>query len=1007
MAGSVDYRYPGYPGGVVSPATALGPPGMGVYPNADPYTTVGPAYSGPAPYTGEQPPTALPPASPYPPPVNTGAPSAMVPGAMGYGYPGYAGGVYTPPSYPGGDQYGYSDEEGVPYQGPADRPSSALSPPPYPPYPPPAEGRMGGSGINPAYPPPEGLPTVPPPAPTPAPLSSSTALQPAGKLSPAVNIPPEMAFDTGGFDQGVRRGPIGAPSATSPEPRPYVYGDPNAMRGTMPGLGQPTVSEGGFTPKVTTTTGGPSVTVETQPGGTQTAISEPPTYSPTELRLRGARGHNPMTAFDDDAGYPPVTPKVVQSPTRYNKLKTDDPYMYEAVNSVAAQLMMSPVDLFNMAYARAGTDKDGKISLDYNNAMGLTSKEMAEADPLGEHARNANDVLENLFLGGKLYMYWRDYFGANTASAIAAAKYGLGPVNAAAQMLPGDQQESVLRGFRDFVHKATGNDADDAKRVAVPSAQPAAQPEPQQGGSGARGRRGLPAGTPETTTTPASTAPAAPAAAEQPTRPGFVQGEGGTVVPAPVAPAPSAPAGPGGVKGLPPHVPPLGSSPGSTVPSSTAPPGPTSGTPPSLPAPDAGSSAPSSPSTPNYQLTGGGNVTPSGLVRAGSAGPQTFMTYMVNNAPAGMNTGDMWRHSATVLSNAFILAGDMQGAQRAQEFVFQQAHVGSVQALMQAYTTFQGGRGDLQSTAQLLAKAHAFFPDGTVGAFQVIPPSGNQPGQILGMRFDEETGRPIGSPFAVTNEMLAGAINQTVDPQKWLETLRQHQQLVETKRHNEMEEGIQLRGQDVTQRGQDVTFLDVQERAKQRAAEFAEREEDRRRFERERIEAQNERTRLAEERKNEEDRQRLAIALGKAGAAEERRVAQIDNDVKDYLGGSSTVPEVMSMNSAQRGQASVIMRGLLQGDPASTPPQAFDAATGLMPQYDPAHPEAPPKPSRYQVSPSKDGTRVAIVGRDNPNDFHGYLPMNMAVRFRLIAPPTPQGGGGGSTVNPNQMQPPQ
>src|SRR5215471_16831147 len=139
MAGSVDYRYPGYPGGVVSPATALGPPGMGVYPNVDPYTTVGPAYSGPAPYTGEQPPTALPPASPFPPPVNTGAPSAMVPGAMGYGYPGYAGGVYTPPSYPGGDQYGYSDDEGVPYQGPAD-PRTALH---YPQMP----------SASPAYPP--------------------------------------------------------------------------------------------------------------------------------------------------------------------------------------------------------------------------------------------------------------------------------------------------------------------------------------------------------------------------------------------------------------------------------------------------------------------------------------------------------------------------------------------------------------------------------------------------------------------------------------------------------------------------------------------------------------------------------------------------------------------------------------------------------------------------------------------------------------------------------------
>jgi hypothetical protein len=78
--------------------------------------------------------------------------------------------------------------------------------------------------------------------------------------------------------------------------------------------------------------------------------------------------------------------------------------------------------------------------------------------------------------------------------------------------------------------------------------------------------------------------------------------------------------------------------------------------------------------------------------------------------------------------------------------------------------------GDGVSAAQYLAKAHAFFPDDTIGRFRT---NGKQ---VYAERIDEhDPSRRLGASIRVTPQTIAGLLNQTTDPQQYLKTLREQQ----------------------------------------------------------------------------------------------------------------------------------------------------------------------------------------------------------------------------------------
>lgn len=172
-------------------------------------------------------------------------------------------------------------------------------------------------------------------------------------------------------------------------------------------------------------------------------------------------------------------------------------------------------------------------------------------------------------------------------------------------------------------------------------------------------------------------------------------------------------------------------------------------------------------------------------------GPQGGMSYMVAGAPRGMSTNDMWAHVDSLLQQAFILKGDMVGAQRAREYVFQTQHAGANQMLMQAYRAL--AVGDAGGAAQFLAKSHAFVPDGSTMAFKVGPNN-----TLWGQRFVDATGQPVGKPLQVTPQGVATMLNQTLDPQQFLKTLNTERSTIAKIAHNQAMEGLRGKQIDTT-----------------------------------------------------------------------------------------------------------------------------------------------------------------------------------------------------------------
>ena len=172
----------------------------------------------------------------------------------------------------------------------------------------------------------------------------------------------------------------------------------------------------------------------------------------------------------------------------------------------------------------------------------------------------------------------------------------------------------------------------------------------------------------------------------------------------------------------------------------------------------------------SFSAQGNSQVTPRGLVLAGTqGGPSGFLSYIAQAKPQNMTMSDAWQHAEGELTEMFVRRGDMAGAQKAQDFVFNMSHQGSNMALQGAYKALSVGVG--VSAAKFLAQAHAFFPDGGMGQFGV-----DSKGQVWAQNMDEKNPtKPLGPPFMVTPQAIATMMNQTADPQQFLETLQKQQ----------------------------------------------------------------------------------------------------------------------------------------------------------------------------------------------------------------------------------------
>jgi hypothetical protein len=392
-------------------------------------------------------------------------------------------------------------------------------------------------------------------------------------------------------------------------------------------------------------------------------------------------------------------------------------------------------------------------------------------------------------------------------------------------------------------------------------------------------------------------------------------------------------------------------------------------------------------------FVGKGTMTAPGLVHAGvNGGPDGFFSYMVNTAPAGMPVTDAWRHAEGMLVTSFLMRGDLAGAQHAQDWVAQMAHVGSNQYLMGAYNSLQAGDG--VGAAQALAKAHAFFPDGTIGRFRTDGKN------VYAERLDEhDPSQRVGPPSMITPNDIAGLLNQTKDPNKFLQTLMEQQKNVADTRL-------------ANQHGDYYANLGPErERAAQMRADAQ-------------IEAANLRAQAATDAANTraDSAREVADIRGQysaAGAAQQAALNRMIDKETDTKFNTLTNPDIPPEKLGAMAEVYSDVRRTGYGDRGLSPPQADNVARGLsngtltmIRQTD----------GRYRVTDpnDKNAAPVAYVsqalgdhlaGARAPDAQQGHSPIG-------AAPTTPMGRGmimGSGTTNnlsgtvtPNQQpqQPP-
>ena len=152
--------------------------------------------------------------------------------------------------------------------------------------------------------------------------------------------------------------------------------------------------------------------------------------------------------------------------------------------------------------------------------------------------------------------------------------------------------------------------------------------------------------------------------------------------------------------------------------------------------------------------------------------PAGAVSYIAQTGPRNLGMTDLMRHAESKMVEAAILRHDYAGAQHARELMFQMSQQGTASNLMAAHQAMTAGDG--VGAAQALARAHAFFPDSSMGKFSV-----DAKGGVWAQRFDErDPSKPIGGPFQVTPQALLSQMMQTRDPAAYIKMVTDQQTAV-------------------------------------------------------------------------------------------------------------------------------------------------------------------------------------------------------------------------------------
>jgi soluble lytic murein transglycosylase-like protein len=342
------------------------------------------------------------------------------------------------------------------------------------------------------------------------------------------------------------------------------------------------------------------------------------------------------------------------------------------------------------------------------------------------------------------------------------------------------------------------------------------------------------------------------------------------------------------------------------------------------------------------------------LVKAGvQGGPEGMLQALVATGPKGMQMSDLWRRAQITLTTAALMRGDYAGAQHAQDFVAQMSQQGASANLMAADKALLAG--DTQGASQFLAKAHAFFPDGTYGRF-----GHDDKGNLYGERFDELTGKSMGKPFQITHEALAAQLITTQNPNEYLKLVTEQQKAASEIRKNDLYGPVEAAKLGIESRKVDVSERQVEETAKLRQAQQAETKEYR--------------ERTAQDRED---------------AATARQEHAVDIEASHFYGPDNE--DAAALTPKQRAGSSQLYRGLRlspqQGGGTMSGNAANEVSNTVMKD-----------PSKYTLEKKTEGGVEGYRLVDKDGVVHGYLSGPHGAALAPFMKVVPSSGGEKSPV---------
>ena len=157
-----------------------------------------------------------------------------------------------------------------------------------------------------------------------------------------------------------------------------------------------------------------------------------------------------------------------------------------------------------------------------------------------------------------------------------------------------------------------------------------------------------------------------------------------------------------------------------------------------------------------------------GYQRAQAEGPDGLLRHLAETGPAGLGMSDRWRAYQSALETVLIQSGHPDSVPMAAEWTAQMSQQGTVSNLLAADQAIMSG--DAKTAIGYLAKAHAFFPDGTYARF-----GADDKGNIWAYQMTEAGGTPVGKPTMITHEGIAKQLIGLQNPVTYVKTLQAYQ----------------------------------------------------------------------------------------------------------------------------------------------------------------------------------------------------------------------------------------